>query len=71
MMPPDWQELMTEMIRGAAPLSGEWYTGSGSLTPEQQIGIYEEQFRLRMWDALLEEIPGLSRLLGDDVERVV
>jgi hypothetical protein len=62
---------MVEMIRGSAPLDGEWFAGGPALTPLQQIGIYKEQYRLRIYDALLEEIPGTAYLLGDDAETVL
>ena len=67
-LPPDWQERMVEMIRGAEPLRDEWFAGGPVCTPMEQIEIYRNQYRLRLYDALLEEIPGLRFLLGDDAE---
>lgn len=49
---------MVEMIRGAAPLDGSWFAGGPVLGPLDQIGVYREQYRLRLGDALLEEVPG-------------
>lgn len=44
----------------------------GSLSSLEQLEIYREQFWLRHTAALLEDFPGLSRLLGqEDWERVV
>src|SRR5688500_11772041 len=70
-LPSDWQVVMAEMVRGAAPADGARFAGGPVLGPSEQIGIYREQYRLRMWDAFVEEIPGLRVLLGDDLERVV
>lgn len=70
MLPPDWQVRMVEMIRGAAPLDGAWFAGGPALSPVQQIGIYRDQYRMRLYDALIEEIPGTAHLLGDDLEAV-
>jgi hypothetical protein len=67
-LPPDWQERMVEMIRGAASLDDAWFAGGPVCTPLQQIGIYRRQYELRLYDALVEEIPGLAHLLGDQGE---
>ncbi len=67
-LPPDWQAQMVEMIRGAAPLRADWFTGGPVCTPEQQIGIYARQYRLRLYEALIEEIPGSHALLRADPE---
>lgn len=66
MLPADWRERFVAMVRGAAPLSGEWFTGGPVCTPIQQAGIYAEQYRLRLYDALLLEIRGLAELARDD-----
>lgn len=71
MLPPDWREQFVDMIRGARPLDGAWFGGGPALSPLEQIGIYREQFRLRLGDAVREEIPGLAALLGDDVDDVI
>ncbi len=63
-LPPDWQAQMVAMIRGTAPLDGSWFTGGPALSGEQQIGVYRQQYRLRMWNTLIEEIPGLFAWLG-------
>lgn len=71
-LPVDWQAKMVEMIRGASPADGDWFTGNDRVTPVEQIEIYQEQYRFRMWDAVVDDIPGLYRLLGDDeAERVI
>ncbi len=71
MLPSDWRDGMVEMIRGAVPASGEWFSGNDRLTPVEQIEIYREQYRMRMWDAIVEDIPGLMLLLDDDAEEVL
>lgn len=68
MLPPDWQARMVDMIRGAAPLDGGWFAGGPALAPLEQIGVYREQFQLRLRDALLGELPGLSALMGEALD---
>ncbi len=70
-MNPTWQAEMVAMIRGAKPLSGDLFAGSATLTGEEQIAIYAEQYRLRLWDAFAEEVPGYLALAGDAGEAVV
>jgi hypothetical protein len=67
-MPVDWRERMIDMIRGAAPLDESWFSGGPACTPLEQIDIYRRQYRLRLYDALLVEVPGLRKLLGDTPE---
>lgn len=68
MLPADWQRQMVEMVRGAAPLDGAWFAGGPSLSPLEQIGVYREQFRMRLTEALRAELPGLVALVGEGVE---
>lgn len=65
-LPPDWRERTLDMIRRAAELDGSWFTGGPRCSPVEQIEIYRTQYRLRLYDALLVEVPGLSHLLGDE-----
>jgi len=65
MRPPDWQRRMVEMIRGAAPLDGSWFAGCPWLDPLEQIGVYRQQFQLRLSEALDGELPGLRALMGE------
>lgn len=65
-LPADWRSKMIDMIRCAAELDGEWFTGGPACSPQEQIEIYRTQYRLRLYDALVIEIPGLSHLLGDE-----
>ncbi len=67
-LPPDWRERFVEMIRGAAPLDDGWFTGGPVLSPMEQIQVYWNQYRLRLYDAVVEEVPGLVHLLGDGAE---
>ncbi len=71
MLPSDWQEKMAAMIRGAEPLDASWFAGGPTVTPDEQIAVYHNQYRLRMYDALAEELPGLSWMLGDEAEDVL
>jgi hypothetical protein len=70
-LPDNWRARLVEMIRGAAPPDAAWFTGGPVCTPAEQLGIYLDQYRLRLYDALVEEVPGLSWLLGDDREAVL
>ncbi|MEZ4235478.1 MAG: putative DNA-binding domain-containing protein [Myxococcota bacterium] len=62
-LPEDWQQRMVEMIRGASDLEGSWFTGGPVCSPLDQIGIYRRQYSLRLYDALREELIGLSALM--------
>lgn len=71
-LPPDWRERMVEMIRGAAPLEDQWFTGGPVCTPKEQIAIYADQYRLRLFDALTEEVRGVYHLVeGTDGEALL
>lgn len=70
-LPPDWQARMVAMIRGAEPLEPDWFTGGPVLGPAEQIGVYRDQYRLRMWNTLVDEVPGTLALLGPDAHRVL
>jgi len=70
-LPADWRHQMVEMIRGAEPLHDTWFTGGPVLSPLAQIGVYRRQFTLRIYEALIEDIPGLHNLLGDAAEDVL
>jgi hypothetical protein len=41
------------------------------LDATEQIGVYRQQYRLRMWRTLIDEIPGLFALLGQDAPQVL
>lgn len=64
-VPDAWQRRMVEMIRGQEALDGSWFTGGPVCDPLEQIDIYRRQYRLRLYGALLTEIPGLHLLLGE------
>lgn len=70
-LPADWQERMAAVVRGAAEPEPAWFTGGPALSPLQQIGVYRQQYRLRIYDALVEEVPGLVHLLGEEAEAVL
>jgi hypothetical protein len=65
-LPADWRERMVQIVRGAEPARAEWFTGGPVCTPEQQIGIYVRQYQLRLYDALLAEVPGLAHLIAGE-----
>ncbi|HNC95480.1 MAG TPA: putative DNA-binding domain-containing protein [Myxococcota bacterium] len=70
-LPEHWQAQMVAMISGAVPADPAWFRGSDALDPMEMIGVYREQYRLRIYDALAEDVPGLLHLLGDQAERVL
>jgi hypothetical protein len=70
-LPEQWQAQMVAMISGAAPADPEWFLGSEALDPMEMIGVYRQQYRLRIYDALAEDVPGLVHLLGENAERVL
>jgi hypothetical protein len=70
-LPAEWRRDMVDMIRGAAPLSGAWFRGGPGCTPEQQIGIYRDQYRLRLLGAVKQEALGLKHLLGEEADEVL
>ena len=67
-LPDDWRETFVEMVQGKRPLEADWFTGGPALSPMEQIEVYKNQYRLRLYDALVEEVPGLAHLLGGGVE---
>ncbi len=70
-LPEHWQAHMVAMISGAAPADPQWFSGSDALDPTEMIGVYRQQYRLRIYDALAEDVPGLLHLLGEQAERVL
>lgn len=66
MLPTDWRRRVTAMVRGAEPPAAELFAGGVVLSPLDQIEVYREQYRLRLGDALREEVPGLVALLGEE-----
>lgn len=70
-LPEDWQDRMLDTIRGEEPPQPEWFAGGPGLTPAEQVGVYMSQYRMRIYDALVADVPGLSRLLGDEAESVL
>lgn len=67
-LPGDWQEQLVDMVRGARPVDASWIVGGPVCSPEQQVDIYVSQYRIRLYDALVVEIPGTVGLLGDGEE---
>ena len=62
-------------FRRVDPLAGEaasasacavYVTGNSRLTPAEQVDIYRRQYWLRHLDALGEDYPGVSYLLGEE-----
>lgn len=52
------------MVSGQKPLDGALFSGGPVLGPVDQIGVYADQYRLRLYPALEEEVIGLKALLG-------
>lgn len=70
-LPDDWREQMTSMIAGMTPLDDAMFTGGPALSALEQITVYRGQYKLRMYDAMIEELLGLEYLLGDDAREVL
>ena len=68
MLPSDWRERVTAMVSGREPLAPDLFAGGPALGPVDQIGVYANQYRIRLYDALFDEVIGLRALLGDDLE---
>ncbi len=66
-LPDDWRDQMTRLVASRVPADGALFTGSHSLTPVEQIGVYRRQYELRLFDALRDELLGLSALLDDEL----
>jgi hypothetical protein len=60
---------MAEIVRGADDPDASWFAGGVVLSPLDQIGVYRNQYRLRLGDAVRDEVPGFCALVGDE-ERV-
>lgn len=70
-LPDDWRDQVTAMIARRAPLDGSMFRGGPVLSPVEQIGVYRNQYELRLYDALVEEIAGLAHLLGPRLRETV
>ncbi len=71
MLPDDWRRQLVEVIRGAETPDTSWFSGGPHLSPTEQIAIYQEQYRLRLGDALREELPGCLHLWGNEADAVL
>ncbi|MCO4746986.1 MAG: putative DNA-binding domain-containing protein [Proteobacteria bacterium] len=69
MLPADWRARMAEIVRGAEDPDASWFAGGVVLGPLDQIGVYRDQYRLRLGDAVRDELPGFCALV-DDAERI-
>lgn len=70
-LPDDWRQQMADMVAGRTPLDDALFAGGPILSPIQQIGVYRRQYQLRMYDALVDEVLGLHKLLGDRARDVL
>ena len=68
-LPEDWRTQMTRLVASRVPADGTLFTGSASLTPLGQIGVYRRQYELRLYDALRDDLLGLSALLDHELGR--
>lgn len=69
-LPPGWRQTFVDMIARDEPASDAWF-GGGAISPMAQLAVYQEQYVLRLVEALQNETPGLCALaedLGLDVE---
>ncbi len=66
MLPDDWRERLLRQVTGAAPPDPALFAGGPFLEPIAQIEVYRRQYRLRLTDAVREELAGLAALVGAD-----
>lgn len=48
-----------------------WFRGGTGLDPSQQIGVYREQYELRLGSAIRSAYPALEHLVGDYIEPLI
>lgn len=68
MLPADWRERLVAQVIGGAPADGELFGGGPVLGPQAQIEVYRRQYRLRLGDAVREELAGLAALAPEAIE---
>jgi hypothetical protein len=68
-LPDDWRTRMTRLVASRVPADGALFTGSATLSPLEQIGVYRRQYELRLYEALRDELLGLSALLDHELGR--
>lgn len=65
-LPEDWRARMVQLVSGQVPADGALFAGGPAVTPEQRIGLYRTQYRLRLVEAVEDDLLGLRRLAGDE-----
>jgi uncharacterized protein (UPF0276 family) len=70
-LPESWQEEVALCIRAREDRVSGWLEPTPALNPAEQLEIYQSQYRLRLYDALVEEVPGLVSLLKEQAEAVL
>ncbi len=71
-LPSAWSQTFVDMIARDTPASDAWF-GGGAIPAQAQLEVYQEQYVLRLVEALEVEAPGfcaLARRLGIDVQPV-
>lgn len=61
---PTFQHQIADWIRGDVP-DPSVFAPSPAIPPDTQIAIYQRQYKLRLYDALVEDVPGVVYLLGE------
>lgn len=64
-LPPDWRERMARLVSSADPADATLFAGGPVLSPLAQIGIYREQYHLRLVEAVQEDLLGLTKWVGE------
>lgn len=60
-----WQAAVVAAVRGVGPADPGW------TRPGPGVGVYAEQYALRLGDALREDLPATVHLLGDRADAVL
>lgn len=71
MLPDDWRERLLQQVIGAAAPDPAMFAGGPFLDPIAQIEVYRRQYRLRLVDAVREELAGLASLVGGEVDALI
>ncbi len=65
-LPPDWQTRLVGFLHGSEPPDASLFAGGKWHDALGQIGVYQEQYWLRLIGAVKTEVRGWAKLHGDD-----
>ncbi len=66
------QRMQDAILIGDASEAGAWVRAKESFTPQEQLAVYVNGYRYRLYDATAEDYPVLKTYIGDDAfERLI